>query len=413
MVALDAGKRTEGSWKTEDSLRELSQLVQTAGGLIQTRIVQTRAKPDSTFYLGKGKVEEIARICQELGTEIVIFDNELTPSQQKNLEEKIRIKVVDRTQLILDIFALRANSGTGKIQVELAQMTYLLPRLTGKGILLSRLGGGIGTRGPGETKLEVDRRRIKDRIVILRGKIKKIEKQRQAVKKKRANWWKASLIGYTNVGKSTLLNRLANAEVKVDDKLFATLDPTTRKVTLPHNQIVFLTDTVGFIHKLPHHLVAAFHATLQEVEDANILINVLDASHPKVMEQNQATYSVLQELNANNKPVINVLNKADLVHNRAEIDRIKRALNSPVVISALKGFGLEVLLDRIAAMLEGTMIETLFIFPYERNDLISLVYDNGQVTDKKYLNDKVAIQAKVTPILAEKLAQYRNESKGY
>ena len=413
MVALDAGKRTEGSWKTEDSLRELSQLVQTAGGLIQTRIVQTRAKPDSTFYLGKGKVEEIARICQELGTEIVIFDNELTPSQQKNLEEKIRIKVVDRTQLILDIFALRASSGTGKIQVELAQMTYLLPRLTGKGILLSRLGGGIGTRGPGETKLEVDRRRIKDRIVTLRGKIKKIEKQRQAVKKKRANWWKASLIGYTNVGKSTLLNRLANAEVKVDDKLFATLDPTTRKVTLPHNQIVFLTDTVGFIHNLPHHLVAAFHATLQEVEDANILINVLDASHPKVMEQNQATYSVLQELNANNKPVINVLNKADLVHNRAKIDRIKRALNSPVMISALRGFGLEVLLDRIAAMLEGTMIETLFIFPYERNDLISLVYDNGQVTDKKYLNDKVAIQAKVTPILAEKLAQYRNGGKGY
>jgi len=394
-----------------DSLDELSQLVQTAGGFVQAKVIQRRENPDPVFYIGKGKVEEVAHLCQELETEVVVFDDDLTPSQQRNLEEKIGVKVVDRTQLILDIFALRAKSGMGKIQVELAQMTYLLPRLKGKGILLSRLGGGIGTRGPGETKLEVDRRRIKERIIKLQEKIKKIEKQRKVIKKKRANWWTAALIGYTNVGKSTLLNRLAEAKVKVDNKLFATLDPTTRKVILPNGQLVLLTDTVGFINKLPHHLVAAFHATLQEVKEADILINVLDASHPKMIEQNQATYSVLKELGAQDKPVINVLNKTDLIHNGARINRVKRALDSPVMISALTGFGLEDLLNRIADIIEKSMIETTFYFPYERNDLISLVYQNGKVKDRRYLGDKVIIQAKVTLPVAEKLLNYRDGGK--
>jgi len=395
----------------EDSLEEHSQLVQTAGGLVEARVVQSREKPDPAFYIGKGKAEEIARLCEKLNIEVVVFDDDLTPSQQKNLEEKIGVKIVDRTQLILDIFALRANSAMGKIQVELAQMSYLLPRLKGKGILLSRLGGGIGTRGPGETKLEVDRRKIKDRIIKLKEKIKKIEKQRQVIKKKRVNWWTAALIGYTNVGKSTLLNRLAEAEVKVDNRLFATLDPTTRKITLPNNQEILLTDTVGFINKLPHHLVAAFHATLQEVKEADILINVLDASHPKVMEQNEATYSVLRELGAHTKPVINVLNKIDLIENGTRIERIKRALNYPIEISALKGFGIDNLLTRIAAMLEESMVDTVFYFPYERNDLVSFVYENGRVKDKRYLDGKVVIQAKVSLPVAEKLVQYRNGGK--
>lgn len=404
-------KGEEESWKVKDSLNELSQLVRTAGGLVQTEIVQTRIRPDPVFYIGKGKAEEIARVCQQLETEVVIFDDDLTPSQQKNLEEKIEAKIVDRTQLILDIFALRAKSGMGKIQVELAQMTYLLPRLRGKGVLLSRLGGGIGTRGPGETKLEVDRRKIKERIIKLKEKIKQIEKQRHTIKKKRANWWQIALIGYTNVGKSTLLNRVAEAGVKVDSRLFATLDPTTRKVTLPNNQIALLTDTVGFINKLPHHLVAAFHATLQEVEEADILINILDASHPKLMEQNQATYSVLKQLNAHNKPILNVLNKIDLVQNGARVGRIKRALNSPVLTSALTGSGLEELLIRIAARIDKTMVDTTFCFPYQRNDLVSLVYENGKVKDKRYLNDRVIIQAKVAPVLAEKLVQYKDGGK--
>lgn len=401
------GQEQDG-WEVEDSLEELSRLVETAGGIVQTKVIQKKSKPDTAFFIGKGKTEEIAHLCQQLNTDVVIFDHDLTPSQQKNLEDKIGIKVVDRTQLILDIFALRANSGMGKIQVELAQLTYLLPRLRGKGILLSRLGGGIGTRGPGEMKLEVDRRRIKERILKLKEKIRQIERQRRVIKKRRVDWWKAALIGYTNVGKSTLLNKLTQAKVKVDDRLFATLDPTTRKVILPDNQIVLLTDTVGFINKLPHHLVAAFHATLQEVEEADILINVLDASHPKIIEQNAATYSVLKQLHSHNKPIINVLNKIDLVCEQNKIDRIKRAIDSPVLISALKETGFEELLNRMSKMLNESRVYTVFSFPYERSDLVSLIYRQGEVKNREYLQNKVVIEAKVTPSLAKKLVQYRN-----
>jgi len=391
-----------------DSLEELSRLVQTAGGVVQATVIQKRRTPDPAFFVGKGKAEEIARLCDELNTDVVIFDHDLTPSQQKNLEEKTGVKIVDRTQLILDIFALRANSGMGKIQVELAQLTYLLPRLRGKGILLSRLGGGIGTRGPGETKLEVDRRRIKERIITLRRKIKEIENQRKIIKKKTASWWKAVLIGYTNVGKSTILNKLTRARVKVDDKLFATLDPTTRRIVLPDNQRLLLTDTVGFINKLPHHLIAAFHATLQEVEEADILINVLDASHPKVLEQNAATHRVLKELNAQNKPIINVLNKIDLVEDKNKLERIKRSLDFPILISAIKEIGFDALLNRISQMLNRTRIDTVFSFPYEKSDLIGLIYKLGEVKKREYLEDKVIVEARVTPVLAKKLEQYRN-----
>jgi GTP-binding protein HflX len=407
LVALDLDQEKEG-WEVEDSLDELSRLVQTAGGKVQIKVVQKRGRADPAFYIGKGKAEEIAHLCHQLNTDVVIFDHDLTPSQQKNLEDRIGVKIVDRTQLILDICALRANSGMGKVQVELAQLTYLLPRLKGKGILLSRLGAGIGTRGPGETKLEVDRRKIKERIIKLKGKIRQIEKQRRIIKKRRIDWWEATLIGYTNVGKSTLLNRLTQAKVRVDNRLFATLDPTTRKVILPDNQVILLTDTVGFINKLPHHLVAAFHATLQEVEEADILINVLDASHPKVIEQNLATYSVLKQLRAQNKPIINVLNKIDLVEDKNRIERIKRALDSPVLISALRGVGFEELLNRISQLLNQTRIDTIFSFPYERSDLISLIYQQGEVKSREYLQDRVIVEARVTPTLAKKLVQYRN-----
>jgi len=410
LVALRKNQEPE-EWKVEDSLNEASRLVQTVGGVVQAKIIQTRSTPDSAFYIGKGKVGEIANLCKQLGTDVVIFDDDLTPSQQRNLEERIGVRVIDRTQLILDTFALRAKSGAGKIQVELAQLTYLLPRLKGRGILLSRLGGGIGTRGPGETKLEVDRRRIKDRIIQLKKKIKQIEKQREIIRKNRANFWIAALIGYTNVGKSTLLNKLTKAKVKVDDKLFATLDPTTRKLVLPNNQEILLTDTVGFINKLPHHLVAAFHATLKEIEEADILINVLDASHPKMMEQNRATYSVLRELNIQNKPIINVLNKVDLINEKERLERIKRAVDSPVLVSALTGFGFNELLERIEEMITKRRVDSVFSLPYKRSDLISLVYDQGEIIEKEYLEDRVIIKAKVTQALAEKLAQYRDDNK--
>ncbi len=392
----------------KNSLTELSCLVETAGGEVIGTVTQTRKAKDSAFYIGKGKAQEIANLSQELEAKVVIFDDELTPSQQKNLEEKIGSKVIDRTQLILDIFAQRARSGMGKIQVELAQLTYLLPRLKGKGILLSRLGGGIGTRGPGETKLEVDRRRISSRIITLKDKIKKLEKQREVLKKKRRFYWVAALIGYTNVGKSTLLNRLTSAKVKVDDKLFATLDPTTRKVILPNHQILLLTDTVGFINKLPHHLIASFHATLKEIEDADLLINILDASHPKFEEQNRATYLVLKELGVEDKPVINVLNKIDLIFNAHHLSRAQRAIDFSITISALTGKGMDELLDRITQILEKERITGEFIFPYQKSDLISLIYQQGKVLNKEYLKDKIVVKARVNPILSKKLIDYTN-----
>lgn len=376
-----------------------------------TKIVQNRSLPDKTFYVGKGKVDELLNLSRETKADLIIFDDELTPTQQRNLEEKIRVKIIDRTQLILDIFAKRAHSGAGKLQVELAQLTYLLPRLTGKGIFLSRLGGGIGTRGPGETKLENDRREIKKRIITLKKKLGKLEQQRELLKKnrKRKSYYAAAVIGYTNVGKSTLLNALTKARIRVDDKLFATLDPTTRKIILPNNQVLLLTDTVGFINKLPHHLVASFRATLDEIEEADILINVLDASHPKLEEQNRATYSVLKELKADNKPIINILNKIDLIDNGYRLSRLHRNLDSPIAISALQKKGLEKLIQRISETLEEKRVYAEFTFPYQRNDLISLIYSRGEIIEKSYSKNEVTLKVRLNKSLADRLAKYEKK----
>ena len=361
--------------------------------------------------MGKGKADELANLVKEAGVDLVIFDDDLSPSQQRNLEDKIGVKIIDRTQLILDIFAQRAHSASGKIQVELAQLSYLLPRLIGKGIILSRLGGGIGTRGPGETKLEVDRRRIKERITKLKGKIGKIDRQREVLRKerKRKSYPVAAMVGYTNAGKSTLLNTLTEAKVMVDDKLFSTLDPTTRKITLPNHETVLLTDTVGFINKLPHGLIASFYATLKEVKEADILINVLDASHPKLGEVNKATHSVLKELKVTDKPIINVLNKIDLVENGYQILRLKRSLDSSVTISALKGEGLDKLIQKIVEFLDEERITTEFVFPYERSDLISLLYSQGEILNKEYLEDKTVLRARISRSLAGRLAKYEKK----
>ena len=292
--------------------------------------------------------------------------------------------------------------------MELAQLSYLLPRLIGKGIILSRLGGGIGTRGPGETKLEVDRRRIKERIIKLKGKIGKIDGQREILRKerKRKSCPVAAIVGYTNAGKSTLLNTLTQAEVMVDDKLFSTLDPTTRKITLPNHETVLLTDTVGFIHKLPYGLIASFYATLKEVEEADILINVLDASHPKLGEVNKATYSVLKELKIADRPIINVLNKIDLVENGYLISRLQRSLDSSVTISAFKGEGLDKLIQKIVELLDEERITTEFVFPYEKSNLVSLVHSGGEILNEEYREDKIVLRAKINRSLAGRLAKY-------
>lgn len=412
LVALEtpqANKRV--CWTVENSLGELESLTETGGACVLARVIQKREMPDGAFYIGKGKAEEIGQLAGEKQADLVIFNDDLSPSQQYNLEDKIGIKVIDRTQLILDIFAQRAHSNAGKVQVELAQLTYLLPRLRGKGILLSRLGAGIGTRGPGEMKLEVDRRRINTRISNLKEKIKEIDQQRQVTKKKRGGFYLATIIGYTNVGKSTLLNALAHSQVKVDNRLFATLDPTTRKVILPNHQTLLITDTVGFINKLPHHLIAAFQATLKEIKEADILINVLDASHPRIEEQNQATYAVLRDLEIENKPIINVLNKIDLLKNSYPLARLERIMEPAVAISALGKDGLKELLKKITLFLKEKWVEAEFSFPYQRSDLISLVCSQAEVKKKDFLAQRVVLKTKINPFLAQKLIKYQNRKQ--
>ncbi len=343
----------ENSWQVEDDLDELAQLGRTAGATICERLTQTRPQPDPRFFLGSGKVQELALMVQEMGANLVIVDQELTANQQRTLEEVVGVKVIDRTELILDIFAQRALTREGKLQVELAQLKYLLPRLIGKGLTLSRLGGGIATRGPGETKLEIDRRRIRERINSLEKETERIRSHRETQRRRRNddNLPVVALTGYTNSGKSTLLNALTKSNAVVEDKLFATLDPTTRRTTLPDHSPVLLTDTVGFIKKLPTSLVAAFRATLEEVAVADVLIHVVDASHPNVSEHIASVYDVLSELGAVDKPLITVLNKADLVR-KEDLTFLVAQVPSPVIVSATKRVGLGSLLTIIQDVLQ-------------------------------------------------------------
>lgn len=358
--AVLVGLISEGTdaWQMEDDLDELAMLGRTAGGTICGRMTQTRPQPDPRYFLGSGKVQELALMVQELGANLVIIDNELSAQQHITLEQVLAVKVVDRTELILDIFAQRAHTKEGKLQVELAQLKYLYPRLMGKGTALSRLGGGIGTRGPGETKLEIDRRRIRERITLLERETSRIKSYRDTQRRKRIddNLPVVALTGYTNSGKSTLLNALTKADVFVEDKLFATLDPATRKTTLPDHSPVLITDTVGFIKKLPTDLIAAFRATLEEVSVADVLMHVVDASHPNVMEHISSVYDVLSELGAVDKPTITVLNKADMCREE-DITWLASQVPNPVVVSAIKRQGLGGLLANVQTILEEIMPE--------------------------------------------------------
>jgi GTPase len=346
---------TEGmdAWVVEDDLDELAQLAKTAGATVCGRLTQARLQPDPRQFLGTGKVQELALLVQELGANLVVIDGELAPNQQRNLEDMVGVKVVDRTELILDIFAQRANTREGKLQVELAQLKYLYPRLMGKGTTLSRLGGGgmgggIATRGPGETKLEIDRRRIRDRISLLERETNRIRSYRDTQRRKRIfeNLPVVALTGYTNSGKSTLLNALTKSEALVEDKLFATLDPATRRTVLPDNSPVLLTDTVGFIKKLPTQLIAAFSGTLEEVVVADCLLHVVDASHPNVMEHVSSVHDVLAELHAIDKPMITVLNKADKARHE-DLAWLASQLPNPVIVSAKDRTGLGRLMEKI------------------------------------------------------------------
>ena len=392
------------SEQVEESMNELAGLADTAGAQVLDSFIQRRNKPDSKFFIGKGKAQETAERCKELDAQLVIVDHELSPSQIRNLIDLMEVRVLDRTQLILDIFAQRASTKEGKLQVELAQLKYLLPRLTGQGKFLSRLGGGIGTRGPGETKLETDRRRLRERIWDLQEELEEVKKHRALLRKGRKQVPVVSLVGYTNAGKSTLLNALTGSNVLVEDKLFATLDPTTRQVILPNNDEILLTDTVGFIQNLPHHLVAAFRATLEEVIESDMLLHVVDSSHPNSLEQYKAVQKVLRSLEVEDKPSIIVLNKAD-GSVKPDLNLWRGMAGVPVtVISALTGEGLDLLLETLAENLAYRRVRTTFLIPYAKGSLLSLLHENGMVLAEEHGNDGVNVEVEIERVWADRIA---------
>ncbi len=400
LVAIETSR---GDW--EESLQELARLAETAGVEVVGRVTQKRDRPDSVFFLGKGKAHEIRQIKSESNADVLLVDGELRPSQQRNLEEASNMGVLDRTGLILDIFAQRARSREGKIQVELAQTNYLLPRLTGKGVELSRLGGGIGTRGPGETKLEVDRRHLRRRLSLLKKQVEQIEKRRTVERRNRqaAGMPVVVLVGYTNAGKSTLLNRVSGASVFVENLLFATLDPTIRRVQLRDGRELLLTDTVGFIRNLPHQLVAAFKATLEGVVEADVLVHVVDASHPYMADQIEAVRKVLAELGCADKPTVMAFNKADLVHDRELLaEKVAREGNA-VAISAFTGEGLDDLLLLVRDRLEQALVSIELTIPWNAQDLLSEVHTRGRVLSEQFEQNGVALSARVPIDVAERL----------
>ena len=377
----------------EVSFDELARLADTAGAEVFARLTQQKENPDVRTYIGKGKVEELSGLCEKNEVDVVIFDDELSPSQIKNLENDLGgdVRVIDRSMLILDIFALHAVSGEGKTQVELAQLKYTVPRLTGKGAEMSRLGGGIGTRGPGESKLETDRRHIKRRIAALEENIREMAKNRatQRVQRDRTGIFKIAIAGYTNAGKSTLLNYLTGAGILAEDKLFATLDPTTRKFTLPCGDDVLLTDTVGFIRRLPHQLVNAFRSTLDEVAFADALLVVIDASDPEADAQGDVSVKLIDELGASGKPVVYVYNKCDKA-----ADFIPRTpTEQSFLVSAKTGEGIDALVAKIEEIAKNGAKEYIFEIPHSELWAMSRLYENTAVKDVEYTEFGARVRA--------------------
>ncbi len=393
-----------GSFDADISIDELEELCKTAGAEVVAKVIQARPAPDAALFLGVGKLDEIKEFYKYEDIDLLVFDDELTPSQQRNIEDYTGFKVIDRTTLILDIFAQRARSKEGKLQVELAQLKYMLPRLTGKGASLSRLGGGIGTRGPGESKLESDKRHIRRRIEAISDELKAVEKRRNQMRRRREKDGVETvvIVGYTNAGKSTLMNRLTDAGVLAENKLFATLDPTSRALSLPSGREVMLIDTVGLIRRLPHNLVEAFKSTLEEAACADVILNVCDASSPECAEHLRVTNELLTELGAADIPVVSVMNKCDLLYDTDNIT----TLHDSVFISALHGNGVDALLTAIDRALPPDRRRCVFLFPYNDMSPSSLVREDSTVFSEEYTENGLKIDALCSLRIANKLSKY-------
>lgn len=403
LVGLNADCFKQEQTADDESLRELEELLQTAGGICTGKVLQNRHTPDPHSFIGEGKAMEVRQLVEATGSTMVIFDNELSPGNIRALEELIGVTVLDRSALILDIFAQRAKTKEGRLQVELAQYKYLLPRLSGMGASLSRQGGGIGTRGPGETKLESDRRHIRERIDRLEGELEQVRKVRSVQRERRMKNAipVVAIVGYTNSGKSTLLNQLTGAGIPANDRLFDTLDTTSRLLTVSDNLDVILSDTVGFISKLPHHLVNAFRATLEELEYADLLLHVIDASDPYPEQHIAVVEKLIAQLARPGTPVLKCYNKADLVYT----DEIPRGKNI-VAISAKKGINMDGLLSAIEKALDQARHQVQLLLPYAQGGLVETLHDNARVLKVDYTADGIQVDAIVDSILLGRLRQY-------
>ncbi len=407
-VTLERGDQEE----TEASLDELAQLVDTAGADAVARVHQARQSPDAATYVGSGKAEEIRDVSEEHDADTVVFDDELSPAQQGNLTSILKRSALDRTAVILDIFAQNASSLEGKAQVELAQLRYRLPRLRGMGRVLSQQGGGIGTRGPGETQLEVDRRRLMRRVSRLEADLKRVRRHRatQSKARRRTSNRSVAIVGYTNAGKSTLLNRLTDAGVHVEDRLFATLDATTRRLHLPGGEAVYVTDTVGFVRKLPHQLVDAFKSTLDVVVDADLLVHVVDSSDPDPIGSIEAVRHVLREIDADAVPELYAFNKADLAPEAAA--RLVEREPGSVAVSAATGEGIDDLLEAVAGRLRAVTSRVEMLVPFDRGDILAMVHREGEVVDEASDEDGWRITARLDKGSAGRLAEFAVSGPG-
>ena len=399
LVSVDTGE-----FDAEASMSELYELTESAGARPVGAMIQKREKPDGATCIGSGRLEELKGFCESQEVDLIIFDCELSPTQIRNLEFETEVRIIDRTMLILDIFASRARSREGKLQVELAQLKYLLPRLTGKGAAMSRLGGGIGTRGPGESKLETDRRHIRRRIESLREQLAQVEQHRNQLRRRREKEGiiTAAIVGYTNAGKSTLMNTLTDAGVLAEDKLFATLDPTSRALKLPNGVSVMLIDTVGLVRRLPHHLVEAFHSTLEEAALADMILNVCDASSPEAQVHLEVTRKLLADLGCTGRPVIPVMNKCDLVPSLLDIPMIGNAVR----ISAKTGEGMGDLLAAVEENLPVSLRRVCLLLPFDQAGLVAQIRKDPVLYQGEYRPDGIFVSALLDPVLYGRVREY-------